>query len=105
MGQQALTALRGTSERLPASLTGVTGFAIAGIFLSGALRKPRRGAIIIAVVVFALGMVAVGGGAGGGGSGSTLQTDPGTPVGNYNITVTATSGSTTHTTSFVLVVQ
>jgi hypothetical protein len=42
-----------------------------------------------------------GGGSGGGGGGTT----GGTPLGNYTVTVTATSGSLTHTASFPLVVQ
>jgi len=46
-----------------------------------------------------------GNGGGGGGGGGGGNTDPGTPKGTYNITVTATSGSYTHTTNFTMVVQ
>jgi len=45
----------------------------------------------------------------GGGSQSThgtpSQTNPGTPIGNYTITVTASSGNTTHTTTVTLTVN
>jgi hypothetical protein len=46
-----------------------------------------------------------GGGSNGGGGGGGGNTDPGTPPGSYVITVTATSGSFTHSTAFTLVVQ
>ena len=46
-----------------------------------------------------------GGSSGGGGGGSGGPTDPGTRVGTYTVTVTATSGSLTHTATFQLVVQ
>jgi hypothetical protein len=42
----------------------------------------------------------------GGGHNTPLpQVNPGTPTGTYNVTVTATSGSTVSTTGFVLLVQ
>jgi hypothetical protein len=42
----------------------------------------------------------------GGGSGSSKPpSNPGTPTGTYNVTVTASSGSTTSATGFVLVLQ
>ena len=74
--------------------------------------RPRRRTwrnIVLAVigVIFALllgcgGGSSNGGGSGGGGGGGN---DPGTPAGSYAITVTATSGSYTHSATFTLVVQ
>ncbi len=43
------------------------------------------------LLIFAL--AGCGGGSGGGGSGPPVITDPGTPVGNYPLTVTGTTGS------------
>jgi hypothetical protein len=54
------------------------------------------------------GLFALFAGCGGGGGGSTPPPpplDPGTPRGTYTITITATSGSFTHSTSFQLIVQ
>ena len=42
---------------------------------------------------------------GGGGAGSAGGGQPGTPPGNYSITVSAKSGSLTHTVSAALTVQ
>lgn len=51
--------------------------------------------------LLALGMLPVGCGGGGGGGGKAT----GTPSGTYNVTITGTSGSLTHTTSVILNVQ
>ena len=84
-----------------------------GIFLLGIpIRKPRRRLVLSLII---LGLLSVGVGCGGGssngvstgaaGGGGTVQTDPGTPVGTYTITVTGTSGTLSHTATFTLVVQ
>ncbi len=81
------------------------GITFVGIFSLGVPMKKRRGSML-SLVLF--GMVAIGLGCGGGSnssSGSTPQTDPGTPAGTYPITITATSGSITHTAKFTLIVQ
>jgi Pro-kumamolisin, activation domain/Bacterial Ig-like domain (group 3) len=84
--------------------------AFAGVFLIGGSKNRRRWASLMALVVFAilLALPGCGGGStgssGGGGGGGGL-TDPGTPSGRYPITVTATSGSITHTATFTLIVQ
>jgi hypothetical protein len=41
----------------------------------------------------------------GGGNSSTTPTNNGTPAGNYTLTITGTSGSTTHATTLSLVVK
>ena len=84
----------------PASLGG-----LAGICLLGTASKGRKWSKLLALVVigFVLVLPSCGGGGGGGGGGG--NTDPGTPKGRYTITVTATSGSLTHSASFQLIVQ
>jgi hypothetical protein len=67
----------------------------------------RRWNLASAMLMFALliGIAACGGGSGGGGGGGVTPppTNPGTPVvTNQVITVTATSGSITHTFTFTL---
>jgi hypothetical protein len=42
---------------------------------------------------------------GGASSGVNFNVVTGTPTGTFNITVTATSGALTHSTSFMLIVQ
>jgi Big-like domain-containing protein len=78
----------------------VGGLAVAGVFL---LRRrearSRRFLLILALIA----LPACGGGGGDGGGGTHL--DPGTPAGNYNITVTATGGSLTRTMTFLLVLK
>jgi hypothetical protein len=75
-------------------------------------RNNRRAAILsLFLCTFLVGSFGCGGGSsspsgtGGGGGGTTGHLDPGTPKGNYTITVTGTSGSITHSTTFTLIVQ
>lgn len=82
------------------------GFALAGLCFI-ILPKGRRRALPLLLIVLAL-IVTVPACGGGGGSKSVPPQptqDPGTPAGTSNITVTASSGSTTFTTGFTLVVQ
>jgi hypothetical protein len=80
----------------PLWLTG-SGAVFAGVLMLGIPGRRRRWAMAFTLVVFALLAAAVGCGGSGGSSGTTT---PGTPVGNYTVTVTGTvSGSTTHTTN------
>ncbi len=87
----------------------VTGsLAITGAFLL-CLPDKRRATrlLMLSVICLLLATFGCGGGgsgSGGGGGGGT-RTDPGTPRGSYTVTVSGTSGTTTHTTTFMLVVQ
>jgi hypothetical protein len=69
---------------------GSSGAAFAGIFLLGAAPKRRRTSLLCLLVLF----VAALPGCGGGGSTSSGGGNPGTPVGTYTVTVTATTGIT-----------
>jgi hypothetical protein len=76
------------------------------VLLLGVPKKRRWGGLL-SIIFFAVLMMSVscGGGSTGGSGGGGGTTDPGTPTGNYTVTVTGTSGSLTHTTSFTLTVQ
>jgi trimeric autotransporter adhesin len=100
------SALRGASVSRNFNLwTTSLGLAVAGIFLAGVSSRRRRYCGLFSLLVLAslITLPGCGGGSGGGGGGGV--TDPGTPVGTYTVTVTAASGSLTHTASFQLVVQ
>jgi hypothetical protein len=92
------------TEWLAASVSAV----FAGVLLLGGPQKRRRWTTLLSLVIFAalLTLPACGGGSNssGGGSGGG-QSDPGTPVGTFTVTVTATSGTTPKTKTFTLVVQ
>ena len=81
-------------------LTG-SGFALAGIFVLGSPRRRRHGLPLLLITLALLLIIP----ACGGGGGSHHQQDPGTPAGNYVVSVTATGGSIVQTSSFELVVQ
>jgi hypothetical protein len=55
------------------------------------------------VLLLTIGTFGCGGGSSGGGGGPT--TDPGTAVGTYSVSVTATSGAISHTTNVSVTVQ
>jgi hypothetical protein len=79
-----------------------------GIFSLGGSKKRCRWTGLLSFMIFGLLLMlpACGGGStssGGGGSGG--QSDPGTPTGSSIVTITATGGSVTHSTTFNLVVQ
>jgi subtilase family serine protease len=84
---------------LPASGGGL----LAGIFVLGVPSRRRRhlAALGLMLLVFFAAGVGCGGGSSSGGSTKT----GGTPAGSYNITVTATSGSTSRTAAVVVTVQ
>src|SRR6185312_7116670 len=76
------------------------------VLLLGVPRKRRWGGLL-SIIFFAVLMMSVscgGGGSTSGGGGGGI-TDPGTPTGNYTVTVNATDGTHTHSTTFSLTVQ
>jgi len=78
-----------------------SGALLAGAWLCGIPTRRRRWGVVLTLVVVALLAAAVGcGGSSSSGGGGR----PGTPAGNYTVTVTGTSGSTTHTTSVLVTV-
>jgi hypothetical protein len=85
----------------PAALGGLL---LAGVFVLGWPGRRRRPMTLLAFLAVALlgGSVSCGGGGSGGGG---PQTDPGTPRGSSTVTVSGTSGTTTHTTTLTLIVQ
>jgi subtilase family serine protease len=76
-----------------------------GVFLLGVPSKWRRWSTLPSLTVLALLVMGLGCGGGGSSGGGGGNHDPGTPLGTYSVTVTATSGVLTHSTSFTLTVQ
>ena len=80
----------------------------AAILLIGvARRRAWRGLVAglaLGVLLLGLGCGGSSGNNGGGGGGGGFN-DPGTPKGTYTITVTGTSASISHSTTFTLIVQ
>jgi hypothetical protein len=76
------------------------GIALAGVFLGGIAGNRRRWSMLLGLLVVAFLLTVVG-----CGSSTSHNTIPGTPLGTSTVTVTGTSGSLTHSTSFTLTVQ
>ena len=81
---------------------------IGGLALLGAgfgSRKKKLWGLLLAGLMFSgiIFLVACGGSSSSGGGGGTGH--PGTPAGSYNVTVTGTSGSLTHTATVSVTVQ
>jgi IPT/TIG domain len=100
----ATAAVRHSSNIFYAMFLPIGGMTLLGVGF-GSRRKKVLGVLLVFLMVSGLlFLVACGGGSssGGGGGGGT----PGTPAGNYTVTVTGTSGSlTAQTTTFTLTVQ
>jgi hypothetical protein len=86
----------------------VGGATLACLLLFGIPARRRRWqtmlGVVVLLVLLAGGAAACGGGGGGNGGGGGTS-NPGTTAGNYTITVTGTSGSTTATGTVALTVQ
>jgi hypothetical protein len=94
----AATPAPGLSSRLTGAGLFALGMVLAG--LAGRKRRLLQSALMLVVVLGLLvGLSSCGGG------GSNVQHNPGTPAGTYTVTVSATSGTTTHQTTITLVVQ
>ncbi len=97
---------------LPASRLASLAFLLFSFLVLLTRTRQRRFAMPLALLLVMAGLAPVGCGGGGNSavapsspsSPSSPQT-PGTPAGNYTVTVTATAGSTTHTTTLTLIVQ
>jgi hypothetical protein len=81
---------------------------LAGVFVVAfpGLRRRRLPVALLLLMVVAM-VVSCGGGSGGGGGGGGGggHTDPGTPVGTYTVTLTATAPGITQTATFSVTVQ
>ena len=78
------------------------GISLVGMCVTrGSRHKWLTGTLLGALLTVFTMLPACGGGSGGGGG----NQDPGTPPGTYTVTVTGTSGSLSHNTTFTLVVQ
>jgi len=60
---------------------------------------------LVAAALLAAAFLACGGGGSSGGGGGHVYTDPGTPTGNYTLTLTGTSGNITHSIQINVNVQ
>jgi Big-like domain-containing protein len=78
------------------------GLPLAGVFFLAAPKRRRRSVLLGMMLLVLLVTVPA---CGGGGGGSRHTQDPGTPVGTYTVTVTATAGSISQQGSFTLTVQ
>jgi len=87
---------------LNSRLTGA-GFLALGMVLAGLAGRKRRRLQSAMMLVVVLGLLFGLSSCGGGGS--NVQHNPGTPAGTYTVTVSATSGTTTHQSTITLVVQ
>jgi hypothetical protein len=75
------------------------------LFGTLALTQRRRAVRVIGVVTFMF-VLGVSGGCGGGNSSGTVPpSNPGTPAGTYNLTLSTSSGTLTHTTTVSLTVK
>ena len=76
---------------------------VAGVFLF-AIPGFRKNKTSLTLLVFAF-IVLLASCGGGGGGGTTTRTDPGTPAGNYTVSLSATGGGVTVPATFQVTVQ
>lgn len=86
------------------TLAAITGFGFLGLVLLGVPSRRRRSLRGTGMLLLGIALVFGIASCGGGGS-QPVQIINGTPVGTFNVTVSATSGATTHTSVITLTVQ
>jgi hypothetical protein len=102
----ATASLRTPDHLYLAHWLGTGSFAFFSIVLLGGSRRRRPFQFLMPLLMLITLVPACGGGGGGGGSSNQAPpANSGTLKGTYNVVVTASSGSTTSTTGFTLVVQ
>jgi hypothetical protein len=78
------------------------GGVLAGVFMLAIPAGRRRWSVAFSLIAVALITALVGC---GGSSSSSTSKSAGTPVGSYNVKVTGSDGTTSHTTSVAVAVQ
>jgi hypothetical protein len=81
------------------------GAVLALVVFFGIPARRRKWLSMLGLLVFFVSIAAIGCGGGSGGGGGGGSSNPGTTAGDYQVTVTATSGSLTSTSTVSLVVQ
>jgi hypothetical protein len=75
------------------------------LFGTLALTQGRRAFRVIGAVTFVFVLGVSGGCGGGNSSGNVPPSNPGTPAGTYNLTLSTSSGTVTHSTALSLTVK
>jgi hypothetical protein len=101
MRTTTITKLWGHGGALYATWLPVSGLALLGLGIGGKVSRRRRwlGAVLLGLLLVLIGLLPACS------SSKTTTITNGTPAGTYTLTVTGTSGSVAHATSFTLVVQ
>ncbi len=87
------------------TLAAITGIGFLGIVFLGVPARRRRSLRWMGMMLLAVGMIFAVASCGGSGSQQVQHNVTGTPAGIFNVTVSATSGTTTHTSVITLTVQ